>query len=274
MSNKNKRIGSIISFILKIALLILAIGAFLNRDPVWFIGILFALFLTCIPSILARDYNVRLPLIFDLTMTIAIFIHIIGDYFDWYESVPNFDHLTHFLSSAIVSLIGVTTLYILVFHFWKARVPALAFGFFTVIFSMAMGVTWEFMEWGFDYLIDTELQKSLNDTMWDFVFDTSAGVVMGVFAAVKLKYDERTKFTEEIVIGDIKGSSGYQRWQLLTDKNRDLMEKIQVSFKDPIILDSLFDYIVRESKNISKAEEEFWKSLKQKIRGEKAKNEK
>jgi len=259
------RQGSIISLILKVLLLVLAVITLLKGEYVWFIGVSFSLVLTSIPSLLARDFSVRLPLVFDLSITLSIFLHVVGGYGNWYESIPYYDHLTHFVSSVTVSLIGLMMLYLMIIHFEVAKVPPLVFGFFTVMFAMAMGVVWEFLEWGFDIIFGTELQRGLNDTMLDFVFDTTAGVVVGAIATTTLKKAGKFEYKMDIFIGDIKESKGYQRWQLLTDKHRGLKEKIQTSFHDPIVLDSVFDFIVAESKHISKAEKRIWHGFKEKM---------
>jgi len=255
----------VLSLGLKIVLAAFATMTFLRGEYVWFIGISFSLFLTLIPTILARDFNVKLPWVFDVVITVSVFFHVVGGYTDWYANVPYYDHFTHFISSATVSLIGVTFLYILNFHTKIVSLPPLGFGIFTVLFSMSMGVIWEFMEWGFDLAFDTGLQLGLQDTMWDFVFDTVAGVLVAVVATVKLNRGKRFHDQDEIVIGDIKRSTGYIRWKMLTDADRDLQEKIRLAFKDPIVLEGFFDYIVAESKHISKEEERLWSELKKRI---------
>ena len=239
----------------------MAVLTLIRGEYVWFIGTMFALFLTMIPTILERDFFVQLPLIFDVAITISIFLHVVGGYVRWYESIPYYDHLTHFLSSATISLIGVTLLYIIVFTMNRTYLPPLFFGFFTVIFTISMGVMWEFLEWGFDLAFGTELQLGLNDTMLDLVFDTIAGLIVGASATVQLKRDEGKRF-RDIRIGDIKSSTAYRRWQMLKDKDVELRDKIRTAFRDPIILEGIFDYIVKEYNEISIEEEKMWNRLK------------
>ncbi|UCH89242.1 MAG: hypothetical protein JSV49_00925 [Thermoplasmata archaeon] len=262
---ESEKAQAFISLILKIFLAILAILTLLRGEFVWFIGILFALFLTLVPTILARDFYVKLPLVFDVAITVSVFFHAIGGYVDWYDNIPGYDHFTHFLTSTTVSLIGVTLLYILVFTLKVTHLPPFFFGFFTVLFTMSMGVIWEFLEWGFDMAFGTELQHGLHDTMLDLMFDTMAGIIVGVISIVRLKQGEAMK-VEDLVVGDITTSVGYKRWQMLRDKDKDLSEKIRVAFKDPIILEGIFDHIVREYKHISEKEERIWHKLKKKMK--------
>lgn len=254
-----------ISFTLKIILTFLAVVAFINLDFVWFIIIVLSLIMTNIPAILQRDFFVKLPIIFDFAITLSVFLHTVGAYVDWYENIPFYDNLTHFISSMTVSLIGVTLLYLMVTQSERTTLPPLFFGFFTVLFAMSMGVVWEFLEWGTDLLIGTDTQRGLENTMRDLLFDTIAGIIVGAVATGQLKAGEMFE-GEDIVIGDIKNSAGYQRWKMLTDKNVDLKEKIRRSFKDPLILEQFFDYIVKESKDISEAELEFWEDLKKRLK--------
>jgi hypothetical protein len=180
----------LVSFFLKFAIAMLAVVAFFRLEYVWFIGIMFALFLTLVPTLLERDFKVKLPLIFDVAITVSVFLHVIGGYVDFYDYVPYYDHFTHFISAATVSLIGVTLLYDLAFHVRIVKLPPLGFGIFTVLFAMSMGVTWEFLEWGFDLAVGTGLQRGLHDTMVDLLFDTIAGIIIGTVAALKLMRGE------------------------------------------------------------------------------------
>jgi short subunit fatty acids transporter len=53
-----------------------------------------------------------------------------------------------------------------------------------------MGMVWEFLEWGFDLMVGTTLQRGLYDTMLDLLFDTVAGIVIGTVSALKLSRGE------------------------------------------------------------------------------------
>ncbi|HDS44734.1 MAG TPA: hypothetical protein ENN68_01315 [Methanomicrobia archaeon] len=180
----------LVSIFLKLAIAVMSVVSLLRGDYVWFIGGAFALFLTLVPTILERDFKMELPLIFDTTITISIFFHAIGSYHGFYYNVPFYDHFTHFVSAATVSLIGVTLLYDLAFHVRIVKLPPLGFGIFTVLFVMSMGLVWEFLEWGFDLMLGTTLQRGLHDTMLDLLFDTIAGVIVGTISTLKLSRGE------------------------------------------------------------------------------------
>ncbi|MCK5561049.1 MAG: hypothetical protein KAJ51_10665, partial [Thermoplasmata archaeon] len=122
---------NIITVTMKIILFLFAIVSFFRKEYVWTIGIIFSIFLTQLPTIIKRDFNVQIPIIFDIVITLSVFLHIIGGYLGLYY-IPYYDNLTHFISSITVSLIGVTFLYILAFSFNLVKLPPLGFGIFTV----------------------------------------------------------------------------------------------------------------------------------------------
>lgn len=241
----------LLSLILKITLLALAIVTFTLGEYVWVGGILFSLFLTLVPAILARDFNVKLPIIFDTSITISIFLHVFGGYTRWYDTIPHYDHFTHFISSLTISMMGVTFLYVLAFHFRIVKLPPLGFGVFAVLFIMGMGVIWEIMEWFFDWWLGGDLQRGLNDTMWDLTYDMFAGCIVGYISYASLKRGDPVDAMELVAVGDVKRSVGYRKWQQLTDKNKSIGERLRDGFRDPIILESIIDYMVTESEHIT-----------------------
>ena len=65
-----------LTIILKIIMFFFAIIALLRKEYVWTIGIFFSLVLTTLPTMIKRDFNVKLPLILDISITVSIFLHI------------------------------------------------------------------------------------------------------------------------------------------------------------------------------------------------------
>jgi hypothetical protein len=253
---------SYVSMLFKLMLVILAIDTFLKGEYIWFLATLVAIFFSFLPAILRRDYNVNLPLVLDIAITLSLFFHTIGGYLDFYENIQYYDHLTHFISSAAVALIGVAALYVLAFHTNLVTLPPAGFGIFTVLFVMSMGVVWEFLEWGMDIFTGTQLQHGLDDTMLDFAFDTIAGVLVGIIATLWLKrrvIEETMPFLE---IGDIKNSVGYKRWQVIMKKDKSLKDKIFLTFKDPVMLDSILDDIVEKSHYLDDVQKSTWAKVK------------
>jgi uncharacterized membrane protein YjdF len=252
----------ILTIYLKIIMGIFAIIAFFRREYVWTIGIFFSIYLTLLPTILKRDFNVKIPLILDISITISIFLHIIGGYLGLYFTIPFYDHITHFISSTTVSLIAVIVLYVLAFHLKLVKLPPIGFGVFTVLFAMGMGVIWELMEWAFDVIAGTNLQISLNNTMWDLSFDTLAGTIVGIVAIMKLKRGEALDREAVIDIRDLRKSIGYKRWQLIFSGNQGIKKALARSFRDHKLLEKFVDTVMEESRHIRQRERNLWKKMR------------
>ncbi|MBA3044965.1 MAG: DUF2238 domain-containing protein [Candidatus Thermoplasmatota archaeon] len=251
-----------LGLLLRIALIILAIETLFKGEYSWFIFTTFAVFLTFLPSILKRDFNVNPPLILDISITMSVFLHTIGGYLNFYYTVPYFDHLTHFISSVTIALIGVSTLYILNYHTKLVNLPPLGFGLFTIFFVMSMGVVWEFIEWGIDLAVGSQLQFGLQDTMLDLMFDAIAGLCVSIIAVLWLRKKKIHETYSLIEVGDIVNSIGYQRWKFMTGRDAKFKDRIIKSFKDPMLLNGILDDVVEKSKYISDIQKSLWKKKK------------
>ena len=105
-----------LSFNLKLLLMAMAVVVLLKGEWVWFAGTLLSLLLVFMPAMVERDFNVKLPVILDSAITASIFLHVIGGYIKLYTAIPFYDSITHFISSATISFIAVTALYVLTKH--------------------------------------------------------------------------------------------------------------------------------------------------------------
>jgi hypothetical protein len=251
-----------LSFNLKLMLIAMAFITFFKAEYTWFVGTVLAIFLSFTPAILKKDFNVDLPIIFDFAITISIFLHVIGGYLHFYYLIVFYDHITHFLSSATISLLGVTLLYILTYHFKIIKLPAIGFGILTVFFTISMGVFWEFMEWGTDMMMGTSLQLGLQDTMMDLMFDTLAGMIVGATATLRLRTGDFIVHKSVLEIGDVQNSIGYKRLEEMKAADKKIVRNILKSFKDPELINTMMEYMVSESKYLSKAQKELWQNCK------------
>jgi uncharacterized membrane protein YjdF len=253
-----------LSFNLKLVLMVMAVIVFLRGEWVWLAGTLFALLLVFMPAILERDFDVKLPVILDFAITGSIFLHLIGGYIGLYATIPFYDHITHFITSATISFIAVTLLYVLTFNLKVVKMPPLGFGLLTIFFAMSMGVVWEFLEWGADLLVGTDFQMGLQNTMQDLLFDTIAGTIVGTLSVFQLKAGRLPAKESVLEVGDVRNSKGYKRLREGGAKDSKLTRNIIRSFKDPLIMDSIIEYIVRESKYVSNTQRDLWDSSRKK----------
>ena len=84
-----------------------------------------------------------------------------------------------------MSFLAFAVIYILDEYWDGLHMDVYAMAFVVVIFTMAMGVVWEFLEWSIDLVFGTNEQWGLQDTMRDLLVDTIAGIIMA-FGGVKL----------------------------------------------------------------------------------------
>ncbi len=252
------------ALVLKAILGIFALISFLRGEFVWTIGICFSIYLCFLPTIIQRDFNMTLPFILDIGVTLSVFMHIIGGYLGLYWQFGFYDHITHFLSSMTISMIGLIGLYILAFQIKLIKLPPLGFGILTILFIMGMGVAWELLEWIFDILAGTNMQVSLDNTMWDLLFDTMAGTLVGIAATIRLKRGGGMDTQVVIDIRDIKKSVGYKRWKEIIETDKSIRKRLMRSFRDHQLLEKIIDNIMMDSRHIKDKDRVHWKKVKKK----------
>jgi hypothetical protein len=173
--------------ILKIVIFILMIIAIWKNDWTGVFGCIIGIILSFIPSILHKNFNITLPWILDTLIAFALFLHIGGVILNAYHIIPFYDSLTHFVSSILVAFLAFVAIYILD-KYWKGlHMNKYAMAFVVVIFTMAMGVVWEFFEWTTDLLFQTNEQWGLFDTMKDLLIDTIAGIFIAIIGVNLIK---------------------------------------------------------------------------------------
>ncbi len=206
-----KKIGLTISYSLKIVIIILLIISINNRHWIWIFGCILALIISLIPTILKRNYQITLPLILEILVTIALILHVGGGLLGAY-SIKHYDTLTHFVSSFLVAFLAFVVIYILDEYWDGLKMDKYAMAFVVVITTIAMGVVWEFNEWITDIVFGTYEQWGYNDTIKDLFIDMLAGIIMAILGVSMIKrgsFDEFTNdFGEQIEKRIIKKKKG------------------------------------------------------------------
>ena len=184
--------------ILKIIMFILLIIAFWEDDLTGVFGCIIGIILSFIPSILHKNFNITLPWILDTLIAFALFLHIGGVVLNVYHTIPYYDSLTHFVSAILVAFLAFVSIYILD-KYWKGlHMNKYAMAFIVIIFTMAMGVIWEFFEWATDILFQTHEQWGLEDTMKDLFIDTIAGIFIAIVGVNLIKKGRFQKITYKL----------------------------------------------------------------------------
>ena len=184
--------------VLKIIMFILLVIAFWKNDWTGVFGCIIGIILSFIPSILHKNFNITLPWILDTLIAFALFLHIGGVVLNAYHIIPFYDTLTHFVSSILVAFLAFVSIYILD-KYWKGlHMNKYAMAFIVIIFTMAMGVVWEFFEWTTDLLFGTNEQWGLHDTMKDLLIDTIAGIFIAFIGVNMIKSGRFQKLTHKL----------------------------------------------------------------------------
>jgi hypothetical protein len=198
MVNSDLRLGGVIfSYFLKILMVIFLIISIYNQHWIWIFGCILALIVSSVPTILKRNYQITLPLVLEILITIALILHVGGGLLGAY-SIPQYDSLTHFVSSFLVAFIAFVIIYILDEYWDGLMMDKYAMAFVVVIATIAMGVVWEFNEWITDIIFGTYEQWGYNDTLKDLFIDALAGLLMAGVGVALIKRGRFDELTEEL----------------------------------------------------------------------------
>lgn len=121
-----------------------------------------------------------------LWIAVAGFLHMLG-MLGWYDTVWWWDHLTHTVSAALVAALVYAALLVYIPHSFGAHFASVYTAVLTVLFTLAIGVFWEFIELAareFGEYIDRPPvleYYGLRDTIFDMVFNGIGALLIVVF---------------------------------------------------------------------------------------------
>lgn len=121
----------------------------------------------------------------ELGTLLAFCLHVAGHLYAWYVTVPFYDKALHVWGGFIVVWAAFAASQCIPWLWnWRSVTPRQVF-FLALVLSLAVGVVWEFVEYGMDSLFGTREQAGLDDTMQDLLADT-AGAALGAFGVAKV----------------------------------------------------------------------------------------
>jgi len=169
---------------------VLGVGvATLNLGVV--INALFALGVTYLPALLRRDWNLRLSPRLTLLVTLSVLLHTLG-MVGLYEQIQWYDHLTHTFSAMLVASVGYAATRAIDLHSDAVSFPARFLSVFLLLFTIALGVFWEVIEFAARLAADALgiqsvlVQYGLGDTILDLVFDSVGALLVALFGTERL----------------------------------------------------------------------------------------
>ncbi|MFH1188783.1 MAG: hypothetical protein V1652_02995 [bacterium] len=195
-----ERILQVISYILRLSIIGAIITASIKGNwTVLFISTL-ALIVTIFPSLLARNYNIHLPIEFELFLTVFIYAALfLGEIQGFYTKFWWWDIVLHTASGIALGFIGFLILYTL---YSENLISASAFliAFFSFCFALALGTVWEIFEFSMDSFFATNMQKSgLVDTMWDLIVDGVGALTIATIGFFYIKKEIKGGFFHKLV---------------------------------------------------------------------------
>lgn len=141
---------------------------------------------TMLPGLLERDYEITIGPWLTFLLTLAILLHTIG-MVGPYETLWWWDEVTHTFSASIVAVVGYATTRAIDEHVEDIYLPPDFMYLFILLFTLAIGVVWELLEFLARVLaevVDQEavlVQYGVQDTARDLIFDTVGAVIAALF---------------------------------------------------------------------------------------------
>lgn len=186
------------------AMLGVALAGMITLNFTWVPAALFSLFVSTIPAIIRRDLGMVLPVELNFWIVLALFLHVVGGFSGFYDNIPGWDHITHIMSASLVAALGFVAVVTIDKYVESIYLPRPFLAFFIVMFTMAFGVLWEFMEFANDQFAGTHLQYSLDDTMVDMMFDAFGGFVVAIMGAYYLTHTAHEHFVSALDISEAR----------------------------------------------------------------------
>lgn len=221
------------------------------------------LILFLVPVVIDRKFNIRLPNTLETIILLFIFsAEILGEINEFYLHFAHWDTILHTLNGFLCAAIGFSMIDILnrkeVFH---TKLSPIFVALVAFCFSMAVGVLWEFFEFGMDRVFKYDMQK-------DEILKTIATVELnpsGKNVAVVIDNIEKTIIQSRdnegnLVLTEIDG--GY-----LDIGISDTMKDLIVNFIGAIVF-SILGLLYIKNKDEYKFAEQFIPVLKRREKAE------
>ena len=186
-----------------VMLAVIPVG-FLTGNYTWVPAAAISLVITEIPSLLNRDLKLVLPAQVNFLIVLALFLHVFGGASGFYDTVPGWDHVTHAFSSSLVAALGFIVVLSADQYVKTIFLPKRFLGVVIAMFTMAMGVFWELMEFSLDMWTGSLMQYSLDDTMVDLFFDGAVGIAVAAVGAYYLSSIARDEIVENLGVDKAK----------------------------------------------------------------------
>ncbi len=161
--------------------------------------ILLILFITFLPIILGKRFDVRIPHGFETLAVIFLYMSLfLGETQSYYTRFWWWDLVLHSGSAFLLGILGFLMVYVLnerkdVDLDMKPKFIAL----FAFLFAVSIGALWEIFEYAMDQIFGLNMQKSgLQDTMWDLIVDVAGAAFISILGWGYINNREEESFLE------------------------------------------------------------------------------
>lgn len=198
--NKKLNIGLISIAI--IGGIIYGVMRILNNDFYGFLICVSIIPVMLVPFLLKKFFSLKISIQVETMYLIFVFFaHFLGSIINFYDLIPGYDKIMHFISGMLSAFIALLLL-IKLKQYKKMNL------LFTVIFMIAttlsIAALWEFYEFISDYIFSKDAQNvmttGVSDTMWDMLMAFLGSVLISIqyWCEVKRKKESIvTKFIKE-----------------------------------------------------------------------------
>lgn len=170
--------------------------------------VLQAIVLSMVPYFLYKKYGIYTPPSFRILIILFVFATLfLGEARSFYDTYWWWDALFHFVAGFGFALMG----FIIMAVVYKksdlklAPILTLLFAFF---FSMGLSALWEIYEFTVDSIFaDSNMQPSLNDTMWDLISAFVGSLLASIISWRYLKYRKGYSYFENVIEDGVSENS-------------------------------------------------------------------
>jgi hypothetical protein len=187
----------------------------------------FAVLLVALPFMFERYSGMYMPWEIKITIVLGLLLHTIGEVHRFYYILPNYDKISHFISSIAIGLLVFLFLIFIELYYgieWSTTKVII----FVILLAMAFGLFWEGWEIFSDRYLGSKFFWNQMDGISDVIVDFFGAVYVAFMAGEYFKGRSLDEIAHDFLIRDEKG---HYRWRWSVFPIEDSIELPQESEK-------------------------------------------
>jgi hypothetical protein len=184
--SKSDKVFFALTNLLRVIFVVFAIYSLIKFNKIHLFFFSVGFILTFLPEISERIFRIKLPEEFKFIIVAFTFLaFFFGEAYAWYDKFWWWDWLLHGGSGFLIAPLAFFYLYS-IFGKEAKKHPLFVF-IFILFFGLAIGTLWEYFEFTVDKLFNGTMQKGLQDTMEDLLFDGLGALVIAILGYIWAK---------------------------------------------------------------------------------------